>query len=359
MPPEGTPPPPAIASDPNFLSRAVEATTRVLLVLALLAWCFSILRPFVVPVAWAVIIAVAVLPLHLWLRDRLGGRERLAAALLTGAALIGLLGTTVVLGSTLVEGSQLIANSLDAEKLHVPAPPTTVRDWPLVGDRVFEVWALASQNLSAALEPIRPQLIALGRSLLSVVAGFGLTLASTLLSLIVAGVLLANHETGGRVAASIARRLAGERGGHFASLAGDTVQSVAQGILGVAVIQSLLAGLGFVAIGVPGAGLWALIALLLCVVQVGLLLLAIPMLIWVWSTAEPLAATLFTVWMVFVSVIDNILKPILLGRGVKVPMLVIFLGAIGGFLASGIIGLFVGAVVLVLGYTMFQAWLEQ
>ena len=137
------------------------------------------------------------------------------------------------------------------------------------------------------------------------------------------------------------------------------MQSVAQGILGVALIQSLLAGLGFLAVGVPGAGLWALVGLLLCVVQIGLLPLALPIVIYVFWTAEPLVAVLFTVWTVLVSLLDNVLKPLILGRGVQVPTLVIFLGSIGGFLSAGIIGLFVGPVVLVLGYTLFSAWLEQ
>jgi predicted PurR-regulated permease PerM len=157
---------------------------------------------------------------------------------------------------------------------------------------------------------------------------------------------------------AIARRIAAERGTEFATLAGATVRSVAQGILGVALIQSFLAGLGFLVVGIPGAGLWALLGLFFCVVQVGLLPVALPALIYVFATAEPVTAVVFTIWTLAVSLIDNVLKPLLLGRGVRVPTVVIFLGAIGGFLTEGIIGLFVGAVVLVLGYRLFQAWLE-
>jgi len=132
---------------------------------------------------------------------------------------------------------------------------------------------------------------------------------------------------------------------------------VATGILGVALIQSLLAAAGFLVAGVPGAGLWALIVLLLCVIQIGPGLLMIPILVWGWSTLGTGGAVAFTVWCVFVTVLDTFLKPLLLGRGVKVPTVVIFLGAIGGFISSGIIGLFVGSVVLVVGYKLFLAWL--
>ncbi|MCB1766576.1 MAG: AI-2E family transporter, partial [Candidatus Competibacteraceae bacterium] len=135
------------------------------------------------------------------------------------------------------------------------------------------------------------------------------------------------------------------------------VRSVTRGILGVALIQALLAGLGFMVMGVPGAGLWALLCLLLSVVQIGVIFVNLPIVLYVFSTADPIPAVLFLIWSIFVTLIDNILKPIVLGQGVDVPMAVIFVGAIGGFLSSGIIGLFVGAVVLVLGYKLFLAWL--
>jgi predicted PurR-regulated permease PerM len=175
----------------------------------------------------------------------------------------------------------------------------------------------------------------------------------------IAGVLLARAEAGKGAAEAVALRLAGERGRDFAALAEATVRSVTRGILGVALIQASLAGLGFLAVGVPAAGLWALIALLLSVVQVGVFPVVIPVLIYVFFTADTLTAVLFLIWSIFVGSIDNVLKPILLGRGVAVPMAVIFVGAIGGFLSSGIIGLFVGPVVLVLSYKLFLAWLYE
>ncbi|MDJ0848933.1 MAG: AI-2E family transporter [Myxococcota bacterium] len=342
-----------------FLSRVVEATIRVGLLLALLAWCFDILRPFIVPIAWAVIIAVAVHPAYARLRSLMGGRARSAAALLTSVGLLLLVVPTAMLGGSLVEGGQTLAEALRGGGIAVPPPPEAVREWPVVGEQLYGYWTTASENLADALETVRPQLVAFGTWLLSTAAGAGFAFLQSLLSIAIAGVLLA-HDTGGELAArSVARRLAGERGEDWANLARSTVRSVAQGILGVALIQAFLAGLGFVLVGVPGAGLWALIGLLLCVIQVGLVLVAVPIVIYVFQTSSTTVAVVFAIWMLVVSLLDNVLKPLLLGRGLEVPTVVIFLGAIGGFLSAGIIGLFVGSVVLVLGYTLFRMWLDQ
>ena len=227
-----------------------------------------------------------------------------------------------------------------------------------MGEAAYDLWSRATQNLMSVLAPIRPQLVKLGTGVLSMAAGLGFALLQSVLAIVVAGVLLANDAGAGQVARAIGLRVAGERGAEFVELAGATVRSVAQGVLGVALIQSALAALGFLAVGIPGAGLWALIGLLLCVVQIGLLPVTLPIVIYVFATANTWVAVVFTVWTVLVSLLDNVLKPILLGRGVRVPTIVIFLGSIGGFLSAGIVGLFVGSVVLVLGYTLFRAWLD-
>jgi predicted PurR-regulated permease PerM len=178
------------------------------------------------------------------------------------------------------------------------------------------------------------------------------------ISIVIAGVLLANGARAADASREIATRLAGERGAPLTELARATVQSVTRGILGVAAIQSLLAGMGLLAVGVPAAGLWALLVLLLAVIQLPPLLVLGPIIVYVFWTSSTLVAVAFAVWTLLVGTIDNFLKPLLMGRGVDVPMLVVFLGAIGGFMLDGIIGLFVGAVVLALGYSLFTAWLQ-
>ena len=273
--------------------------------------------------------------------------------------LILLIGPTVMLAGTLAESAQGLAARLNRREPGDPPPPESIGSWPLIGEPLERFWRLASVNVDAALAEITPQIAAFGRWLLSTVAELGLGVLQFILAIIIAGVFLANAQGGGHAARAIAMRFAGERGADYADLGQATVRSVARGILGVAVIQSLLAGLGFLAVGVPAAGLLALVCLLLAVVQIGPAVVLIGTVIYVFSTADTFTAVIFLIWSIFVGLIDNVLKPVLLGRGVKVPMVVIFVGAIGGFLASGIIGLFVGAVVLALSFTLFKAWLTE
>lgn len=346
-------------NDKVFLSRAVEATIRVGLLIILAAWCFQILQPFIVPIAWGIIIAVAAYPAYRWLLSVLAARRGLAATLITLLMLVLLIVPSLMLADTLVSGAQGLAAGLDSGTLRVPPPPAGVASWPLIGKPLNELWTLASVNLQAALQEIAPHLKVVGDVAVSAAAGAGLGIFQFVVAIIIAGVLLYHAQASGRAARLIGARLAGEQGMEFTEVAEATVRSVARGILGVALIQALLAGLGFLAAGVPAAGLWALLCLLLAIIQIGIVLVLIPIVIYLFSTADTFTAVAFLIWSILIAPLDNILKPILLGRGVAVPMVVIFLGAIGGFIASGIIGLFVGAVVLALGYKLFLAWLTD
>ena len=345
------------APDKAFFHRVVETIIRVVAIAMLAIYCFHIVRPFIIPVVWGVIIAVAAHPGFLRLRSALGGRNAMAATLFTVLAIVVLVTPTVMLSDTMVVGARDLRHAVNEGALDIPPPPQGVARWPVIGEPLSEFWELASNNLEGALNQVRPHLKAPAGWLLSLVAGAGVALLQFVAAIIIAGVLLAHDEAGNRAAEAIAGRLADERGIEFAELMRDTIRSVARGILGVAFLQSILAGLGFLAVGVPGAGLWALLCLLLAVVQIGIFPVVIPAVIYVVYTADTSTAVLFLVWGVLVSALDNVLKPMLLGRGVNVPMAVIFVGAIGGFLASGIVGLFIGSVILVLGYQLFMAWL--
>jgi predicted PurR-regulated permease PerM len=345
--------------DKIFFTRVMEATVRIGLIALLAIWCFRIMEPFVVPMIWGLIIAVAAHPGYVRLRALLGGRGVLAGVLFVLIGLVVLVVPTVVLSGTLVNGVRDLIDGFDQGTIQVPPPPAGVADWPLVGEPIHTFWSEAADNLESALLDIAPQIRAAASWVLGAAAGLGLGLLQFVFAIVIAGVLLTQDEAGQRAIFAIARRLAGERGVQFAELADATVRSVTRGILGVAFIQSLLAGLGFLAVGVPAAGLWALLCLLLSTVQVGIFPVTIPILFYVFSKVDPMTFVLFLVWSIFVGALDNILKPILLGRGVAVPMAVIFVGAIGGFITSGIIGLFVGSVVLVLGYKLVLAWLYE
>lgn len=349
----------ASREDRQFMDRAVEVSIRIALIALLAAWCFQIVRPFIAPMIWGVIIAVAVFPGFRAIEQALGGRSVVAAVLLSSAILAVLLVPAALLSGSLVDAVHGLARGFEEGTLDVPPPPEWVRGVPFIGAGLKDFWQEASTDLETALVPIAPQVKAVLRWLLEVAAGVGIGLLQFIFAIIIAGVLLAQAEGGRRATLAITRRLAGARGMEFAVLAEATVRSVTRGILGVALIQSIFAGLGWLAVGIPGAGLWALLALLLSTVQIGIFPITIPAVIYVFYHADTLTFVIFLIWSLFVSSIDNILKPLLLGRGVQVPMVVVFIGAIGGFLTSGIIGLFVGAVVLVLGYKLVLAWLGE
>ncbi len=340
------------------VGRSIEAAIRIGAIAILAFWVFEIIAPFVSPILWGVIIAVAVYPAFRRLLGWLGGRHVLAASVFTVLALLLLITPTVALTRALVEWGESAAAQISSGNIEVPAPPESVADWPFIGETAHDYWSLAHSNLKEALGSLDAQLKVVGRWIVGAIASAGIGVVYFTLSIIISGVLLANAEAGERLAQQLFVRLAPERGAGFARLAGQTVRSVASGVVGVAVIQSVLAAAGFLAVGVPGTAFWALLCLLLGVVQLPLGIVIIPIIVYVWFTDSTTTSILFTLWSVPVMILDNFLKPLLMGRGVEAPMLVIFIGAIGGFIASGIIGLFSGAVVLVLAYELFQAWLE-
>jgi predicted PurR-regulated permease PerM len=347
------------SNDKLFVARALEATIHIGLVVLLLYWCFKIGQPFIQIIVWGIIIAVAIHPGYNRLKSALGGRGRLAAILITLFALIVLLVPAYLFSGSLINTAQEYSAQLDAGTLSVPPPSESVRSWPVIGEPFYKFWNLASNNLGATLSKITPQLKKIGIPLLSAAASAGVGVLKFVVSIIIAGVLLSNDAGGGQAARAIATRLAGERGTMTVELAVATVRSVTLGILGVALIQTLMAGLGFLLVGVPGAGLWALLVLIFAVVQLPTILVLGPIIVYVFSTSSTVIAVVFTIWSILVGISDAFLKPLLMGRGVDVPMLVIFIGAIGGFMTSGIIGLFVGAIIFSLGYKLFILWLNM
>jgi predicted PurR-regulated permease PerM len=337
--------------------RALEVTIQVGLTLLLAAACLLILRPFLPLVAWGVVIAIAVFPAYRKLRNLLGGRGTLGAVLFSLIVLAILIIPVTLLTETMIEAIQTLSANIKKGTLSIPPPPASVGGWLFIGPSLTKVWSMASTNLTGLLKSLGPQIRAIVPGLLSASAGIGLTALQFVLSIVVAGVLLSKSSDCAMVSHSLTNRLFGERGPEFEELAESTIRSVTNGILGVAFIQSTFAGLGFLVIGLPGAGLWTLIFLFAAVLQIAGPLLILPV-IYMFAVANTTKAIVFLIWCLFVGLMDNVLKPILLGRGAAVPVAVVFLGAIGGFLSVGIIGLFVGAIVLSVGYKLFVAWLE-
>ena len=346
------------ASTRMIVNRGVEVSIHVGLLILLATACLVILYPFVPLLTWGIIIAVAVYPGFQNLQRAMGGRGGLAAVLFTLVLLALVIVPAVLLGQSLVQGVQAATAKFRAGVPIIPPPPANIGSWPIIGSPLKSLWALASRDLSEAIRRFAPQIKAALPGVLSASAGFGLTVLQLLLSIIVSGVLLANARAAYELTRSLANRLFGKKGPEFQQLVGKTIRSITFGILGVALIQSVFAALGFFVAGLPAAGLWSVIFLFAAVLQAGGLIL-IPAVIYAFAIASTTKAVIFLIWCIFVAVLDNVLKPLLLGRGVAVPLAVILLGAFGGFFAMGIIGLFIGAVVLSVGYKLFVAWLEE
>jgi predicted PurR-regulated permease PerM len=348
------------ASDQANLSRGIDLAIRIAVLAVIVMSCFKIFKPFVTPVVWAVTIAVALYPVFAKLKKLLGGRNRLAGVVFIVVGLAIVIVPTWFLTESLVDSTVRFGRELQNGTYVVSPPSDKVRTWPLVGERVYTTWDAASQNLEATLQKMEPQLRSIGSWLIRTFTDLGAAILQTIIALIIAGVLMMNAAGAGRLSRAIGKRLAGDKGVEMIEISGSTIQSVVKGVVLIALIQSLLAGIGMVVMDVPLAGLWTLFVLVLAVIQLPPALILIPVIIYVFSTNDgTVANVIFTIYALIVSGADGFLKPIFLGRGVDVPMLVILIGAIGGMIATGVIGLFIGAVVLAVGYKLFMTWVQE
>jgi predicted PurR-regulated permease PerM len=337
----------------------MQAAIRLSLLALLVFWCLKIIGPFINPILGGVVIAIAVQTPYAKLTRMLGGRPRLAAVAFVVIALLVFIVPTLILGASLVESTASLSGDLKNDQIAVPPPPDAVAALPIIGERLHALWLGASENLATALVKLAPYLKGFGLWLVSTVGNLGLGLAMFFVAIVIAGALLPHGKAASKFVRKFAFMVAGERGPALADLAASSVQSVTRGVLGVAMIQSLLSGLGMLLVGVPGAGLWTLLILILAVMQLPPMLVLVPVIVYVFSTSPTWIAIVFTIWAALIGLSDNVLKPLLMGRGSSVPMLVLFVGSLGGFISSGILGLFVGAVVLSLGYTVFLAWVDD
>jgi len=337
----------------------IETAIQIGLIALLALWCFQIAAPFIGPIVWAGIIAIGIYPVYGWLKDKTGLSAGLTSTILTVGMLVILLTPTMILSGALIDNAHTLSTRIQNDELKIPPPVEGVGDWPLIGERLETFWSQASEDPKAVLGRFNAQLKSLSRWLISTAAGAGLGILVFVFSIIIAGVFLVSAQGAKQAVVSIFNRLAGDRGPELTELSLATVKSVVTGILGIAVIQSTLAGLGFMVMDIPAAGVLAFVCLILAIVQIDILIILIPLSIYIFSVSSTGVAVAFLVWNIAVGLLNNVLKPILLAKGVDAPMAIIFIGAIGGMMLSGIIGLFVGAVVMVLGYTLFMVWLKE
>ncbi len=337
----------------------VEVSIRLIFLFALIGWCLFLLSPFLVPVLWGAILAVAISPMYMALCHRFGNRPRVSAFLIVIVLLSSILIPFYFFVDSAVVHLKAFSHHLQQAKvIDIPPPNMSVKSWPIVGESIYDLWYRASDNLEEFLKSYRTELRELGKRLFRIIVGISGSVFQLLLSIIIAGILLATKGTR-EITQKFIGKLVGARGQEFVDLAEVTVRNVTKGILGVSLIQSAFLGLMFFLAGVPYAGVWALCCLLIGIMQLPPILVAGPIIIYIYSNTGVGMATFWAVILLLGTLIDNVLKPIFMGAGAAVPMLVIFLGAIGGFMLTGFIGLFTGAIVLSLGYRMLMSWLYE
>ncbi len=353
-----------MAADPggpagrNLNQIAVDLAVRLFFLGLLFYFVMRLVEPFASVLLWSIVLAVAFHPLYARLRDRLGGRGWLAATLLTGACLLTVLGPVTLLLSSLVVSLERLGRRLLGGELHLPPPPAALGHLPILGD-VSATWTLASSNVEGFLTRYGRTLLGAGEWLLRTVEGLAGSVVAILVGVIVAGFLYGPGPQLQLRLRHFAERVSGQHGSSFVDLAGATIRNVARGVIGVAMIQSMLIGAGLIVAEVPGAGLLALVTLVLCIVQIGALPVVVPLIVWAWMTMGTLPALVFSAWMIPSALSDNVLKPILMGKGLTTPMGIILLGVIGGSLTYGLLGLFFGPVVLAVFYDLLIFWTSE
>jgi predicted PurR-regulated permease PerM len=344
-----------------FSRGLLDVLIRAGLAAGLVIYCYQVLRPFLYLMIWSVILAINLYPLQRILRAKLGGKDGRAATLIVLIAFAVLSVPVYLLAASMTESVASAVEWVRGGTYHIPPPPESVAAWPLIGDKLYAFWQQAATDLTGLALKLAPQLKDTSLSLLGRLAGAGLGLMMFLVAMIIGGIVMAFGESGSRSALRIAERVFGPgHGANVAQLCTATIRTVAQGVIGIAFAQMLLIGLGFVLMGVPGAGLLALGVLLLGIGQLPASLITLPVIGYVFATEGASVATIiFAIYVFVAGLIDNVLKPLLFGRGVDVPMAVILIGSLGGMATAGIIGLFIGPVILAVGYELFWRWVDQ
>lgn len=335
---------------------AIDLTIRLGILAALAYWSLLLVRPFLTIALWSIVLAIALFPVFDWLAARLGGRRGLAAVLITALNLLIVLGPVTWLGLGLIETLRTLSERLVAGHLLIPPPSEAVKSWPLIGEGAYEIWTLASSNLGVAFAKVAPQLKPIAGSLLSMAGSAGAGTLKFIGAVIISGFLFVPGPSLVGTIKTFSSRIDSKRGEGFVQLAGATIRNVSRGVIGISLLQALLAGIGLMATGVPNAGLITFAVLLLGIIQIGPTVILVPVIVWSWIVMDTMTALAFTAYMLPVNLLDNVLRPIVLARGMTTPMPVIFVGIVGGTLAHGIIGVFVGPIVLAVAWELLVAW---
>jgi len=339
-------------------SVVIDLSVRIA-VLALLAyWTVVLVEPFLTIIIWSIVLTIVLHPFFDWIVTRLHVPRVIAALLVTILCLAVLFGPIGWLAISLVETISTAVTAIRDGTVTVPAPPEVIKNLPLIGDTIYDSWSLASTNLKDALLQLAPQIKPYGSTLLGYAGNAGIGMVKFATAAVIAGFLLVPAPALMDFARTIFSRLAAARGSQFVDLIGATVRNVARGLIGLSILQALLAGVGFLVAGVPAAGFFSFLILILGIVQIDAGIVVVPLMVWAWLKLGTTVALIFTIYMIPVTLLNNFLRPFVMAHGLKTPMIVIFAGVLGGLLAHGVIGLFVGPVVLAIAWEALKAWMR-
>ncbi|HEU5293403.1 MAG TPA: AI-2E family transporter [Burkholderiaceae bacterium] len=342
-------------------SGLLDVLIRAGLILALALLCYRVFAPFLVLMVWALILAVTLYPMQQAIARRLGRRQGLAATLIALLGIALIVAPTAVLMGSVGDSVHRLVNDVQSNTLQIPPPRDSVASWPLVGRKIHALWQQAHDDLPALVQSQQPKIGELAKEALAMVASIGGAILQFVAAFIIAAILMVFGEAGGRGSRAIFTRVVGsDRGEAFTALSVATIRAVAQGVVGVAFIQAILVGICLLVAGIPWAGVLAMVVLVLGIAQVPAALVTLPAIVWIWVSGDygTVAAVTYSVLLFVSGMADNVLKPLMLGRGVDAPMPVILLGALGGMGTGGILGMFVGATLLALGYQIFVGWVS-
>jgi predicted PurR-regulated permease PerM len=342
--------------------RLLDVLIQAGLIVVLVSFCYKIFAPFMTLMLWALILAVTLYPMQQSLARKMNDKQGLAATVLVLLGVLLIFVPVTLLASSLADSITSLVHGMKDNTLVIPPPSDKVATWPIIGTKLHALWAMAATDLPTLIQSMQPKIGDLAKASLGFVASIGGGMLQFLFSLIIAGVIMAFGAGGHESARAISCRLVGsDRGEEFTVLSTKTIRAVAQGVIGVAFIQSILLGLGLMLADIPFAGVLAAISLVLGIAQIPAIIIVLPALAYMWigGTHDTLPAIIYSVLLVVSGMADNILKPLMLGRGVDAPMPVILLGALGGMVSGGILGMFVGATLLALGYQIFMSWVAM
>lgn len=356
----------ALPEDPQkqrvLVNLFTDAVLRIGLIAVIVFLCMQVFAPFVGIMLWALILAVALYPIHIKLAKKLKNKQGLTATTIVciGLLIIGL--PTLTMGNAFADHLHQIFNNFQQGELTISTPKESVAKWPIIGDKVYEVWYSAATDLPDLIENSRDKLNAASKYVLGVAKATLGSVFTFIGALIIAGIMMAYGESGTQAMLKIFVRFSNkQKGKSLHALSVATIRSVATGVIGVAFIQALLLGMGFLFAGIPAAGILAIIVMIAGILQLPAVIVWLPALVYLWIGGDGTVGSniFFSIYLIIAGLADNVLKPILLGRGVDAPMPVILLGALGGMVTAGIIGLFIGAVLLAVGYQIFMEWVDQ